>query len=174
MTWIMKSFFITLAVLFLWRVEEGAEACTCLNISPQQNICRSGFVIRASITGSEEVGSGTMSSTKYNIYPFQVFRGPKIDAIYTSGPCRAFMNNAIGQDYLLTGQVDSNGVAHNFMCNFKKPWNDLSDNELNLIGELTSRCSARRERSLGGGGKRKKPKRCHLKFCPPHRHPHYV
>lgn len=46
MTHLMKSCFITLALLFLGRVEEGAEAaypCPCPVSPPLQALCNSGF-----------------------------------------------------------------------------------------------------------------------------------
>lgn len=39
MTWTVNSCFVTLAILFLWRVEEIAEACSCSPAHPQQAFC---------------------------------------------------------------------------------------------------------------------------------------
>lgn len=41
MTWTANSCFVTLAILFLWRVEEIAEACSCSPSHPQQAFCSS-------------------------------------------------------------------------------------------------------------------------------------
>lgn len=41
MSWTANSCVITLAILFLWRVEEIAEACSCSPAHPQQAFCSS-------------------------------------------------------------------------------------------------------------------------------------
>ncbi|XP_013865491.1 metalloproteinase inhibitor 2 [Austrofundulus limnaeus] len=141
MTLTLKSCFVTLAILFIWQVEEGAEACTCMQSDPQQAICSSDVVIRANIIGREEVVNGTMKSVKYVIYVIEMFKGPwGIRYVYTSGPCRAYLDNDIGTDYLLTGRQDADGTVHISMCNFLKPLHDLSATELSLIQNLGGNC----------------------------------
>lgn len=41
MIWTTNSCFVTLVILFLWRVEEMAEACSCSPAHPQQAFCNS-------------------------------------------------------------------------------------------------------------------------------------
>ncbi|CAB1350147.1 unnamed protein product [Coregonus sp. 'balchen'] len=45
MTWSVSSCFITLFVLFLWRVEDIAEACKCSPPHPQQAFCNADVVV---------------------------------------------------------------------------------------------------------------------------------
>lgn len=41
MSWTANSCFVTVAILFLWRVQEIAEACSCSPAHPQQAFCNS-------------------------------------------------------------------------------------------------------------------------------------
>lgn len=41
MSWTANSYFVTVAILFLWRVQEIAEACSCSPAHPQQAFCNS-------------------------------------------------------------------------------------------------------------------------------------
>ncbi|CAB1350145.1 unnamed protein product [Coregonus sp. 'balchen'] len=45
MTWSVSSCFITLVVLFLWRVEDIAEACRCAPVHLQQAFCSADVVV---------------------------------------------------------------------------------------------------------------------------------
>lgn len=41
MSWTANSCLVTVAILFLWRVQEMAEACSCSPAHPQQAFCNS-------------------------------------------------------------------------------------------------------------------------------------
>ncbi|KAJ0001356.1 hypothetical protein NQD34_006376 [Periophthalmus magnuspinnatus] len=53
-----NSVLVTLAILFIWRVEKLAEACSCSPAHPQQAFCNSDVVIRARVVGSQVIDAG--------------------------------------------------------------------------------------------------------------------
>uniref|UniRef100_A0A8C7KH64 Metalloproteinase inhibitor 2 n=1 Tax=Oncorhynchus kisutch TaxID=8019 RepID=A0A8C7KH64_ONCKI len=101
MTWSVSSCFITLVVLFLWRVDEITEACTCMTVHPQRAFCNADVVIRAQVVGVKAVSG----NTNYDVKQIEMFKGPNQDihVISTGGPCRAFLG--INKEYLFTGAV---------------------------------------------------------------------
>ncbi|XP_013879204.1 metalloproteinase inhibitor 2 isoform X1 [Austrofundulus limnaeus] len=145
MTQIMKSCFISLAILFLWRVEAGAEAaviCHCpLMMPPLQALCNSDVVIQAFVIGKKEVDSGAMKSIKYSVHAIQVFKGPVggIDAVYSPLGCTAYLQTDWTQ-YIITGSLEADGTVHITSCNFIKLWDELSTAELNLLKNYQNRC----------------------------------
>uniref|UniRef100_A0A8C2ZSW5 Metalloproteinase inhibitor 2 n=1 Tax=Cyclopterus lumpus TaxID=8103 RepID=A0A8C2ZSW5_CYCLU len=117
MTWTANSCVVTLVILFLWRVEEIAEACSCSPAHPQQAFCNSDVVIRAKVVGKQEV-----DRFKYDVKQIKSFKGPAqdIDAIYTaptSAVCGVSLEHN-GKEYLITD-------AHH-LCDFLEPWETLS------------------------------------------------
>ncbi|XP_068574746.1 metalloproteinase inhibitor 2-like [Cebidichthys violaceus] len=136
MTWTVNSCLVTLAILFLWRVEEIAEACSCSPAHPQQAFCNSDVVIRAKVVGRQEVDVGNdiygnpIKRIKYDIKQIKMFKGPTqdTDAIYTaptSAVCGVTLENN-GKEYLITGKLETDGTMHITLCDFLEPWEDLS------------------------------------------------
>ncbi|KAM6913765.1 metalloproteinase inhibitor 2-like [Lycodopsis pacificus] len=136
MTWTANSCLVTLAILFLWRVEEIAEACSCAPAHPQQAFCNSDVVIRAKVVGREEVDVGNdiygnpIKRIKYDIKQIKMFKGPTedIDAIYTassSAVCGVSLENN-DKEYLITGKLEADETMHITLCDFLEPWEDLS------------------------------------------------
>ncbi|XP_054463203.1 metalloproteinase inhibitor 2b [Anoplopoma fimbria] len=136
MTWTANSCLVTLAILFLWRVEEIAEACSCSPAHPQEKFCHSDVVIRARVVGKQEVDVGndiygnTIKRVKYDIKQFKMFKGPTqdFDAIYTppsSAMCGVNLENN-GNEYLITGKLETDGTMHITLCDFIEPWETLS------------------------------------------------
>ncbi|XP_028268756.1 metalloproteinase inhibitor 2b [Parambassis ranga] len=137
MTWTMNSCFVTLAVLFLWRVEDMAEACSCSPAHPQEAFCSSDVVIRAKAVGWQEVDAGNdvygnpIKRIKYDIKQMKMFKGPSqdIDAIYTapsSAMCGVTLETNGKKEYLITGKVEKDGLMHVTLCDFIKPWEAMS------------------------------------------------
>ncbi|XP_013882978.1 metalloproteinase inhibitor 2 [Austrofundulus limnaeus] len=141
MTQMMKSYFITLAILFLLRVEAGAEGvCQCpLTMPPLQALCESEAVIKLYVTGKEEVDNGAM--IKYNVHAFEVYKGPdgRIDAVYSPLECTADLQTNLAL-YIITGSLEADGTVHITSCNFIKRWDELSDTELNLLEKYQNSC----------------------------------
>ncbi|KAL3053697.1 hypothetical protein OYC64_006091 [Pagothenia borchgrevinki] len=134
MTWTANSCFVTLAILFLWRGEEVAEACRCFPAHPQEAFCRSDVVMRGKVVGVQEVDAGNDifgNPTKYDIKQIKMFKGPSngIDALYTNpySSCGVTLNN--GTEYLITGKLNDDGMMHIALCDFIKPWDDLSETQ---------------------------------------------
>lgn len=128
--------FVTLAILFLWRVEEIAEACSCSPVHPQQAFCNSDVVIRARLVGVEEVDVGNdiygnpIKRIKYDIKQIKMFKGPHqdIDAVYTA-PSSAVCGVSLetnGKEYLITGKLENDGTMHVTLCDFIESWEELS------------------------------------------------
>lgn len=136
MSWTAHSCFVTLAILFLWRVEEIAEACSCFPVHPQEAYCNSDVVIRAKVVGVQEIEVGNniygspITRIQYDIKQLKMFKGPEqeIDAIYTapfSSLCGVTLETN-SKEYLITGRLESDGKVHVTLCNFIKPWDDMS------------------------------------------------
>ncbi|KAK6312362.1 hypothetical protein J4Q44_G00180260 [Coregonus suidteri] len=124
MTWSVSSCFITLVVLFLWRVEDIAEACRCAPVHLQQAFCSADVVIRAKV-----VGVTVGSNTKYDIQQIKMFKGPDrvIHAIFTSSSSASCgVTLETNKEYLITGQLNTAGRMHIITCNFIQYWEDLS------------------------------------------------
>ncbi|XP_061567710.1 metalloproteinase inhibitor 2b [Cololabis saira] len=137
MTWTMNSCFVTVAILFLWRVEEMAEACSCSPAHPQQAFCNSDVVIRARVVGVQEVDAGNdiyghpIKRIKYDIKQIKMFKGPThdIDAVYTapsSAVCGVTLDYNGRKEYLIAGKIEADGTMHITLCDFIEQWEVLS------------------------------------------------
>ncbi|KAI9513585.1 Metalloproteinase inhibitor 2 [Dissostichus eleginoides] len=150
MTWTANSCFVTLAILFLWRGEEVAQACSCFPAHPQEAFCLSGVVIRGKVVGVQEVDAGNdingnpIKRIKYDIEQIKMFKGPSydIDAIYTDpspSMCGVTLENN-GKEYLITGKLNDDGTMHITLCDFIEPWDDLSETQKTQRYEMGCGC----------------------------------
>uniref|UniRef100_A0A4W5QHK2 Metalloproteinase inhibitor 2 n=1 Tax=Hucho hucho TaxID=62062 RepID=A0A4W5QHK2_9TELE len=141
MTWSMSSCVITLFVLFLWRVEDIAEACSCSPAHPQQlnhvSLSFALLVIRAKVVGKKVVEAGndvygnTIKRIKYDIKQIKMFKGPDrdIDAIFTapsSAVCGVTLETNGNEEYLFTGALETDGTMHVTLCDFIESWEAMS------------------------------------------------
>ncbi|KAK5914021.1 hypothetical protein CgunFtcFv8_008489 [Champsocephalus gunnari] len=151
MTWTANSCVVTLAILFLWRGEEVAEACSCsrYNAHPQVKFCSSDVVIRGKVVGVQEVDAGNdidenpIKRIKYDIKQIKMFKGPSydIDAIYTKlspSLCGVTLEN--GKEYLITGKLNDDGTIHIHLCDFIQAWDDLSETQKTQPYEMGCGC----------------------------------
>ncbi|KAM4535443.1 metalloproteinase inhibitor 2-like [Fundulus diaphanus] len=133
----MHSCLVALAILFLWRVEEMAEACSCSPAHPQQAFCNSDVVIRAKVVGMQEVDSGNdvygnpIKRLRFDVKQIKMFKGPTqdIDAIYTapsSAMCGVTLDTDGKKEYLITGKLEVDGTMHVTLCDFIEQWETLS------------------------------------------------
>ncbi|XP_072299377.1 metalloproteinase inhibitor 2b [Eucyclogobius newberryi] len=136
MSWTGNSVLVTLAILFIWRVEKLAEACSCSPAHPQQAFCNSGVVIRARVVGSQVIDAGNdiygnaIKRVKYDVKMVKMFKGPNqhFDVIYTaptSTVCGVTLETT-GNEYLISGKLESDGTMHVTLCDFIEPWEGLS------------------------------------------------
>ncbi|XP_044188016.1 metalloproteinase inhibitor 2b [Thunnus albacares] len=151
----VNSCFVTLAILFLWRVEEIAEACSCSPAHPQQAFCNSDVVIRAKVVGSQEVDVGNdiygnpIKQIKYDIKQIKMFKGPnqEFDAVYTapvSAVCGVTLETNGKKEYLITGKLADDGTMHIKLCDFIEPWEDMSiTQKKNLIQRYEMGCECK-------------------------------
>ncbi|KAK0137724.1 Metalloproteinase inhibitor 2 [Merluccius polli] len=154
MTWIGSGCFVTLAILFIWRVADLAEACSCAPKHPQQAFCDSDVVIRAKVLAANKVDVGNdvygnpTKLLKYDIELVTMFKGPseKIDAIYTppiSALCGLNLEVEGQMEYLITGKVEKDGIVYVTLCDFIEPWQSMSaiqQANLNQIYEMGCDC----------------------------------
>ncbi|XP_042360664.1 metalloproteinase inhibitor 2b [Plectropomus leopardus] len=143
MSWTVNSCFVTLAILFLWRVEEVAEACSCSPSHPQQAVCNADVVIRAKVTGKQEDDVGndiygnSIKQIKYDIEQIKMFKGSTqdIDAIYTApspSVCGVTLETN-STEYLITGKLKTDGKVHITLCHLIQPWDALSTTQKNSL-----------------------------------------
>nr|XP_046194589.1 metalloproteinase inhibitor 2-like isoform X1 [Oncorhynchus gorbuscha] len=129
MTRYVSSCFITLVVLFLWRVEDIADACVCFPQHPQQAFCNAEVVIRAKVVGKEAVSN----AIKYDIQQIKMFKGydQVIHAIYTyTTSCSVTLE--INKEYLFTGKLKTGRMSVT-LCGYNPPWEDLSAAQKNSL-----------------------------------------
>ncbi|XP_029364257.1 metalloproteinase inhibitor 2-like [Echeneis naucrates] len=150
----MHSCFVTLAILFLWRVEEVAEACSCSPAHPQQTFCSADVVIRAKVVGRQEIDVGNniyrnpITQIKYDIKQIKMFKGPDmdIDAIYTassSALCGVNLETN-GEEYLITGRLEADGKVHVTLCQLIGTWDSLTETQKrNLVQRYEMGCDCK-------------------------------
>ncbi|XP_014058104.1 metalloproteinase inhibitor 2 [Salmo salar] len=132
MTRYVSSCFFTLFVLFLWRVEDIAEACRCLPQHPQQAFCDAEIVIRAKVVGKKAVSN----NIKYDIQQIKMFKGcdQVIHAIFTdTTSCGVTLE--INKEYLFTGKLET-GRMYVTMCGYNPSWENLSAAQKNSLTRL--------------------------------------
>ncbi|XP_061701096.1 metalloproteinase inhibitor 2-like [Syngnathoides biaculeatus] len=137
----VKSLVLALALLFLWRLRGGAQACSCFPRHPQEVFCQTEVVIKATVVGKSEVslkpGGGNpgifdpsnFNVIKYDIQQTGAFKGPEklFGSVFTATNSAACGVNLVnGTEYLLPGRLDDNGLLHVSLCSFVSRWEDLS------------------------------------------------
>ncbi|XP_061741149.1 metalloproteinase inhibitor 2-like [Nerophis ophidion] len=123
MSW-MKCCVFPLVLLCMWQLQEGAHACSCLLTHPQTQFCQSDVVIRAKVV-AKKAGDGKFNNVKYDIKHITTIKGPKIPfyTLYTasnSAACGVTLTE--GVEYLIKGQMRSDGSLHVSSCNYPVPW----------------------------------------------------
>ncbi|KAJ3601343.1 hypothetical protein NHX12_032314 [Muraenolepis orangiensis] len=137
MTWTVSGCVVTLAILFIWRVDDLAEACSCAPAHPQQAFCNSDVVIRAKVMSANRVAVGSdvygnpVKRLKYDIKLIKTFKGPSqdIDAVYTapiSSLCGVTLDLEGQMEYLIMGKLETDGTVHVTLCDFIEPWESMS------------------------------------------------
>uniref|UniRef100_A0A8C2YM03 Metalloproteinase inhibitor 4 n=1 Tax=Chinchilla lanigera TaxID=34839 RepID=A0A8C2YM03_CHILA len=121
----------------LWPSGLG-EACSCAPAHPQLHVCRSALVIRAKISSEKVVPASadptdTQKMIRYEIKQIKMFKGfekvKDVQYVYTpfdSSLCGVKLEANSQRQYLLTGQVLSDGKVFIHLCNYIEPWEDLS------------------------------------------------
>uniref|UniRef100_A0AAZ3R3N6 Metalloproteinase inhibitor 2 n=1 Tax=Oncorhynchus tshawytscha TaxID=74940 RepID=A0AAZ3R3N6_ONCTS len=128
MTRYVSSCFITLVVLFLWRVEDIADACRCFPQHPQQAFCNA------------EVGK-----TIWEHFTFQV-RAINTKMVYSQDSPTLILESCFpvgfqANPYTLTHYLLSVGKLKTgrmsiTLCGYNPPWEDLSAAQKNSLTHL--------------------------------------
>ncbi|XP_059413488.1 metalloproteinase inhibitor 2-like [Carassius carassius] len=134
-----------LLVLVLCGAAQFAEACSCSPEHPQQAYCNADIVIRAKVIGQKDVVTGNdaygnpIRMIQYDVKQIKMFKGPDgdIDAILT-GPspalCGVSLESTGKKEYLITGNMDSNGTLRINLCNYIESWESLSLTQKKNLG----------------------------------------
>jgi len=136
MSWTANSVLLSLTILFIWRVEKLAEACSCSPVHPQQAFCNSDVVIRARVVSSQVIDAGNdiygnaIKRVQYDVKTIKMFKGPNqnFDVIYTaptSAVCGVTLDTS-SKEYLISGKLESDGTMHVTLCDFIESWDNLS------------------------------------------------
>uniref|UniRef100_H0W769 Metalloproteinase inhibitor 4 n=1 Tax=Cavia porcellus TaxID=10141 RepID=H0W769_CAVPO len=153
------SWALLLRLLVLLQPWGLGEACSCAPAHPQLHVCRSALVIRAKISSEKVVPASedpadTQKMIRYEIKQIKMFKGfekvKDVQYIYTpldSSLCGVKLEANSQRQYLLTGQVHSDGKVFIHLCNYIKPWEDLTlvqRESLNHHYHLNCGCHVRR------------------------------
>lgn len=132
------SWALVLRLLALLRLPGLGETCSCAPAHPQLHVCHSALVIRAKISSEKVVPASadptdTQKMIRYEIKQIKMFKGfekvKDVQYIYTpfdSSLCGVKLEANSQRQYLLTGQVLSDGKVFIHLCNYIEPWEDLS------------------------------------------------
>ncbi|XP_061702017.1 metalloproteinase inhibitor 2-like [Syngnathoides biaculeatus] len=135
MSWLLNRFMLPLVLLFCRGLQEnGAQACTCLLLHPQQVFCQVDVVIKAKVVST--TADGGLNPIKYDIQQIKNFKGPEkvFAAVYTassSAACGITLTN--GVEYLLMARLQSDGSLYITSCDFHQPWDDMSATQKSLL-----------------------------------------
>ncbi|XP_061892573.1 metalloproteinase inhibitor 2-like [Entelurus aequoreus] len=144
MSW-MKCCVFPLVLLCMWRLQEGAQACTCAPVHPQTAFCQADVVILAKVV-SKMAGVTEFADIKYTIDQTKMFKGPQkiIDAIYSapfSAACGVTLT--VGEQYFITGRLISDGSLHVSLCNYVVPWESMSATQKILVERYMMGCDCK-------------------------------
>ncbi|KAM7230324.1 hypothetical protein CapIbe_019041 [Capra ibex] len=132
------SWALLLRLLALLRPPGLGEACSCAPAHPQQHVCHSALAIRAKISSEKVVPASAdpadpQKMIRYEIKQIKMFKGFEkvndIQYIYTpfdSSLCGVKLEANSQKQYLLTGQILSDGKVFVHLCNYIEPWENLS------------------------------------------------
>ncbi|XP_053074912.1 metalloproteinase inhibitor 4 isoform X1 [Acinonyx jubatus] len=132
------SWALLLRLLALLRPPGMSEACSCAPAHPQQHVCHSALAIRAKISSEKVVPASadptdTQKMIRYEIKQIKMFKGfekvKDVQYIYTpfdSSLCGVKLEANSQKQYLLTGQILSDGKVFIHLCNYIEPWENLS------------------------------------------------
>ncbi|XP_051995309.1 metalloproteinase inhibitor 2b [Xyrauchen texanus] len=143
----MRSYSVHLLLLFvICGAREFAEACSCSPAHPQQAYCNADVVIRAKVMGQQEIVTGSdnygnpIKMIQYDIKEMKMYKGPnqQIDAFFTgpsSALCGVNLKSNDKKEYLITGNLDTNGTLRVNLCDYIESWESLSLTQKKSLGE---------------------------------------
>ncbi|XP_049601594.1 metalloproteinase inhibitor 2-like [Syngnathus scovelli] len=143
MSW--KNFVLPLLLLTLWGLQdEGAQACSCFPIHPQQLYCQSNVVvIKVKVIGVSPSEQGGVQPKKYAIKHMKTFKGAERHFVsLLTGPNSAACGASLtkGVEYVLMARLHSDGSLHISLCDFYHPWDSLSPAQKNLLYRYGEGC----------------------------------
>ncbi|XP_058701270.1 metalloproteinase inhibitor 4 isoform X1 [Poecile atricapillus] len=127
-----------LLLALLLALPAALSGCSCAPAHPQQLLCDAALVIRAKISSEKVVPASddpldTHKMIRYEIKQIKMFKGfeklKDVQYVYTpfdSSLCGVKLEANNKKQYLLTGQILSDGKVLIHLCNYIEPWDDLS------------------------------------------------
>nr|XP_057906108.1 metalloproteinase inhibitor 2-like [Doryrhamphus excisus] len=143
MSWTVKTLVLPLVLLCAWRLQEGAQACTCVPMHPQTTFCQADVVMKVLVVSRKMVGE-LDETIMYNVKPIKKFKGDHgVSSFYTAASSAACgVTLTTGVEYLITGRLTRDKMLQVSLCEFVAPWNSLSDSQkVNLEGRYRMGCS---------------------------------
>ncbi|KAL9838947.1 LOW QUALITY PROTEIN: metalloproteinase inhibitor 4 [Geothlypis trichas] len=129
---------LALALCALCALPAAVSACSCAPAHPQQLLWDAALVIRAKISSEKVVPASddpldSHKMIRYEIKQIKMFKGfeklKDVQYVYTpfdSSLCGVKLEANNKKQYLLTGQILSDGKVLIHLCNYIEPWDDLS------------------------------------------------
>ncbi|XP_067880297.1 metalloproteinase inhibitor 2-like [Heterodontus francisci] len=126
--------------LLLLTVQQQSDACSCGPSHPQQAYCQSDVVIKGKIVGSKLVARDNSSDPnafhwiQYEVQQQKMYKGfekvEEVQYVYTPRAdlvCGLVLEaDQMNEDYVLSGNVESDGKMYINICSFNKPWSQLT------------------------------------------------
>ncbi|XP_028809966.1 metalloproteinase inhibitor 3 [Denticeps clupeoides] len=121
------------ALLVLGSLQMSAftEACSCLQLHPQDAYCHADIVIRAKVVGKKLLKDGPFGTLRYTVKQMKMYKGfdkiKHVQYIYTDSQessCGVYFDINKYQ-YLITGSFH-NGKVYTGLCSFNERWDRLS------------------------------------------------
>ncbi|XP_057673632.1 metalloproteinase inhibitor 2-like [Corythoichthys intestinalis] len=148
MSWLLKNLVLPLMLLCFWG--QGAQACLCFPLHPQEAFCQSAVVITAKVLNKEVdnnlIGDEFNQPVKYEIKVTKIFKGPRthIHAISTvSSALFCGVNLIEDKEYLIMTRPPLDGTLHINLCEFSQSWETLSKTQKNLLQHYGRGCDCK-------------------------------
>ncbi|XP_072884895.1 metalloproteinase inhibitor 4-like [Hemitrygon akajei] len=132
----------------LWERSQ-VEACSCGPAHPQQHVCHSDVVVKGKVVSSELISGDNSQWIRYELQQQKVFKGlEKMNPVqyvyspYTDYLCGLVIQpENLNEDYLLSGNIDSDGRLYVTLCGFNKPWAEVTAaQKMGLNGTYEASC----------------------------------
>lgn len=145
-----RGLLVVLAAILgsLWEGPQ-VEACSCGPSHPQQHVCQSDVVVKGKVVSPELINDGNSQWIRYELQQQKVFKGQeKMDPVqyiytpYTDYLCGLVLQpENLNEEYLLSGNIDSDGRLQVTLCGFNKPWAEVTAaQKVGLNGTYEASC----------------------------------
>uniref|UniRef100_UPI00398F275A metalloproteinase inhibitor 2-like n=1 Tax=Pristiophorus japonicus TaxID=55135 RepID=UPI00398F275A len=149
--------FLVSGLLFL-ALQAWTDACSCGPSHPQHVYCQSHVVIKGKIISSKLVGRGNSTDPsgfqwiQYEVQQLKMFKGSekveRVEYVYTPQAdfvCGFVLEaDQLNKDYVLSGNVETDGKIYVNICGFNKLWSQLTSSQrAGLAGNYEAGCQCK-------------------------------